>query len=108
MAMNPLDAANAKGCINSVISRTRTKLLPQVPDMTIRFSQSEQSGTFAMRLPPIHPSVSMARSREAGMGRTKSSVAVVRKRRFGKVFYPGSWKGQYDSAEWSSQLRGEV
>ena len=60
MAMNPLDAANPKGCIDSVISRTRTKLLPQVPEMTIRFSQSVESGTSPMRLPLIHSGVSLA------------------------------------------------
>jgi hypothetical protein len=108
MAMNPLDAANAKGCIDSVISRTRTKLLPQVPEMTIRLAQSVESGTFPMRLPLIHSNVSMERANEAGMGRTKSSVAVIRKRRFGKVFHPGSWKGQYDAGEWSSQRRDGV
>ena len=35
-----------------------------------------------------------------------SSVAAIRKRRSGKVFHAGSWKGQYGSGEWSSQLRG--
>src|SRR5258708_36920382 len=99
MAMNPLDAANAKGCIDWVISRTRTKLLPQVPEMTIRFSQSVESGTFPMRLPLIQSSVSMERANKVGMGRTKSSVAVIRRRRFGRVFHPVSLKGAYDAGD---------
>jgi len=106
MAMNPLDAANAKGCIDSVISRTRTKLLPQVPEMTIRFSQSVESGTSPMRLPLIHSGVSNERANTASMGKTKRPVAVIRRRRFGKVFHPGNWKCQYYAGEWSSQRRG--
>src|SRR5882724_11813900 len=54
MAMNPRDAANAKGCIDSVISFTKTKLLPHVPEMTIRFIHSVESGTFPMCLPQIN------------------------------------------------------
>ena len=52
--MNPRDAANAKGCIDSVISFTKTKLLPHVPEMTIRFTHSVESGMFLMRLPRIN------------------------------------------------------
>ena len=48
MAMNPRDAANAKGCIASVISFTKTKLLPHVPEMTIRFVHSVDVDTFPM------------------------------------------------------------
>ena len=54
MAMNPRDAANAKGCIDSVISFTKTKLLPHVPEMTIRFTHNVESGMFPMRLPQIN------------------------------------------------------
>ena len=55
MAINPSDAANAKGCIDSVMSFTKTKLLPHVPEMTIiRFTRSVESGTFPMRLPQIN------------------------------------------------------
>ena len=54
MAMNPRDAANAKGCIDSVISFTKTKLLPHVPEMMIRFTHSVESGTFPMHLPQIN------------------------------------------------------
>jgi hypothetical protein len=108
MAMNPLDAANAKGCINSVISPTRAKLLPQVPEMTIRFSQSVESGTSPMSLPHIHTGVSKERANMAGMGKTKRPVAVIRRRRFGKVFHPGNWKCQCYAGEWWSQRRGGV
>jgi hypothetical protein len=52
--MNPRDAANAKGCIDSVISFTRTKLLPHVPEMMIRFIHSVESGAFPMCLPQIN------------------------------------------------------
>ena len=48
MAMNPRDAEKAKGCIDSVISFTTTKLLPHVPEMTIRFTHSVGSDTFAV------------------------------------------------------------
>jgi hypothetical protein len=54
MAMNPRDAANAKGCIASVMSFTKTKLLPHVPEMTIRLIHSVENGTFRMRLPQIN------------------------------------------------------
>ena len=54
MAMNPRDAANAKGCIDAVISFTKTKLLPHVPEMTIRFAHKVESGMFPMRLPQIN------------------------------------------------------
>jgi hypothetical protein len=67
--------------------------------MTIRFSQSVESGTFPMRLPLIPSSVSMEQANKAGMGRTKSSVPVIRRRRFGRVFHPGSWKGPYDAGD---------
>jgi hypothetical protein len=43
MAMNPRDAANAKGCIESVISFTKTKLPPHVPEITIRFIHSVEN-----------------------------------------------------------------
>ena len=49
MAMNPRDAAKAKGCIDSLMSFTKAKLLPHVPEMTIRFTHSVESGTFPMR-----------------------------------------------------------
>jgi hypothetical protein len=45
MAMKPRDAANAKGCIDCLMSFTRAKLLPHVPEMTIRFTQRTESGT---------------------------------------------------------------
>ncbi len=54
MAMNPRDAANAKGCIDSVISFTKTKLLPHVAEMTIRFTHSVESDTFPICLPQIN------------------------------------------------------
>src|SRR5271154_404971 len=53
MAMNPRDAANAKGFIDSVISFTKTKLLPHVPEMTIRFAHNREDGKFPMRLSKI-------------------------------------------------------
>src|SRR5215469_9292771 len=49
VAMNPRDAANAKGCIDWVMSFTKTKLLPHVPEMRIRFNQRLGSARFAMR-----------------------------------------------------------
>ena len=52
--MNPRDAANAKGCIDSVISLTKTKLLPHVPEMTIRFAHNLEGGKFPMRPPKIN------------------------------------------------------
>jgi hypothetical protein len=48
MAMKPGEAAKAKGCINSVIGLTQTKLLPHVPEMTIRFVHSIAVDTFPM------------------------------------------------------------
>src|SRR5712691_1859777 len=48
IAMNPREAAKAKGYIDSVISLTKTKLLPQVPEMTIRFVHSVGVDTFPM------------------------------------------------------------
>ena len=48
MAMNPRDAANAKGLIDS------TKLLPHVPEMTIRFAHNLEGGKFPMRPPQIN------------------------------------------------------
>ena len=53
MAMKPRDAAKAKGCIDSVISFTKTKLLPHVPEMTIRLTHSAESDTFPGRLSSI-------------------------------------------------------
>ena len=50
MAMKPRDAAKAKGCIDSLMSFTKAKLLPHVPEITIRFTHSVESGTFPMRL----------------------------------------------------------
>lgn len=54
MAMNPRDAANAKGFIDSVGSFTKTKLLPHVPEMTIRFAHNLETGKFPMRAPKIN------------------------------------------------------
>ena len=54
MAMNPRDAANAKGCIDSVISFTKTKLLPHVPEITIKFIQSVENRKRPMSLPQIN------------------------------------------------------
>ncbi len=54
MAMNPRDAANAKGCIDAVISFTKTKLLPHVPEITIRFIHSVENRVFPMALPQIN------------------------------------------------------
>ena len=51
IAMNPREAAKAKGYIDSVISLTKTKLLPQVPEMTIRFVHSVDVDTFLIWLP---------------------------------------------------------
>src|SRR5437899_2982288 len=53
MAMNPREAAKAKGYIDAVISLTRAKLLPQVPEMTSRLTHSANIETFAIRLPQI-------------------------------------------------------
>src|SRR6516164_4739251 len=53
IAMNPRDAAKAKGCIDSVISFTKTKLLPHVPEVTIRLTHSVETGSFSMRLRQI-------------------------------------------------------
>jgi hypothetical protein len=46
--INPRNAVNAKGCTDSVISFTKTKLLPHVPAMTTTFTHSAESGTFPM------------------------------------------------------------
>lgn len=54
MAINPRDAANAKGCIDSVISFTKMKPLPHVPEMTIRFIHSVENRKFPMPLPQIN------------------------------------------------------
>ena len=54
MAMNPRDAANAKGCTDAVMSFTKTKLLPHVPEMTIKFTHNVERGPFPMRLPQIN------------------------------------------------------
>ncbi len=54
MAMNPRVAANAKGCIDSVTSFTKTMLLPHVPEMTIRFAHSLENAKFPMRVPKIN------------------------------------------------------
>ena len=51
MAINPREAAKAKGYIDSVISLKRTKLLPQVPEMTSRLTHSASLETFSIRLP---------------------------------------------------------
>jgi hypothetical protein len=108
MAMNPLDAANAKGVHRLGNQSYESEAAAQVPEMTIRFSQSVESGTSPMRLPLIHSGVSNERANTAGMGKTKRPVAVIRRRRFGKVFHPGNWKCQYYAGEWSSQRRGGV
>lgn len=50
MTMNSRDAANAKGCIDSVISFTKTRLLPHVPEMTTTFTYSAESDSFPMGL----------------------------------------------------------
>jgi hypothetical protein len=39
MAMNPRDAATAKGCIDSMISFTKAKLLPHAADIRSIHSQ---------------------------------------------------------------------
>ena len=52
--MNPRDAAHAKRFIDSVIRFTKTKLLPHVPEMTMRFTHSAESGIFPMRVPQIN------------------------------------------------------
>jgi len=86
--MNPRDAANAKGCIDSVISFTKTKLLPHVPEMTIRFTHSVESGTFPMRLPQINFDCFDGRATKDGFGTTKSSVAAMPETtRLRKVFH---------------------
>src|SRR5215469_10825040 len=54
IATNPRDAANANGCIDSVISFIKTKLLPHVAEMTIRFIHSVESGMFLMCLPKFN------------------------------------------------------
>jgi len=66
MAINPRDAANAKGCIDSVISFTKTKLLPHVPEMTIRFAHSLEDGEFPMRVPKINFECSWTQYGESG------------------------------------------
>ena len=48
MAINPRDAAKAKGYIDPVISFTKTKLLPHVPEITNRFVHSVAADTFPM------------------------------------------------------------
>ena len=53
IAMNPREAAKAKGYIDWVISLTKTKLLPQVPEMTSRLTHSANLETFPIRLPQI-------------------------------------------------------
>jgi hypothetical protein len=55
MAVNPRAAAAARGCIASVISFTKTKLPPHVPEMmTIRLTHSAGSDTFLIRLTQIN------------------------------------------------------
>jgi hypothetical protein len=48
MSMKPREAAKAKGYIDSVIGLTKTKLLPHVTEMTIRFVHSVDVDTFPM------------------------------------------------------------
>src|SRR5438445_8306075 len=75
--MNPRDAANAKGCIDSVMSFTKTKLLPHVPEITIRFTHSVESGTFPMCLSQIDFGYFDGRSAKDGLGTTKRSIAAM-------------------------------
>jgi hypothetical protein len=51
--MNPRAAANAKGCIETVISLTKTKLLPHVPEIIIRLIHSVENRKLPMALPQI-------------------------------------------------------
>lgn len=93
--MNPRDAANAKGYIDSVISFTKTKLLPHVPEMTIRFTHSVESDMFPMRLLQNQLRLFL-------MGRATKGAALVRQRTrspvcprqgdLGKCFTSCSWK----------------
>src|SRR5215469_7496341 len=46
-------AAKAKGYIESLISLTKTKLLPQFPELTSRLTQSAKLATSPIRLPQI-------------------------------------------------------
>jgi len=51
--MKRREAAKAKGYIGSVISLTKTKLLPHVPEMTSRLTHSADLENFSIRLPQI-------------------------------------------------------
>ena len=83
MAMNPRDAANAKGFIDSVISFTKTKLLPHVPEMTIRFAHNLEGGKFPMRPP---------KSTWTSHGRRSMGKAVGRSNTI-NLLYHGSRRG---------------
>jgi len=89
MAMKPRDAAKAKGCIDSLMSFTKAKLLPHVPEMTIRFTHKVESGTFPMAYRKSTSTVLMGRATKGGFGTIKSSVAAMPEAgRLGKVFHP--------------------
>jgi hypothetical protein len=76
MAMNPRDAANAKGCIDSVISFTNTKLLPHVPEITIRFIHSVENRKFPMPLSQIN--FDRSRPTQYGeSGRTSNTIDLL-------------------------------
>jgi hypothetical protein len=76
MAMNPRDAANAKGCIDAVISFTKTKLLPHVPEITIRFIQSVENRKFPMPLPL--PQINFGCSRPTQYGESGRTIKYDR------------------------------
>ena len=68
--MNPRDAAHAKRFIDSVIRFTKTKLLPHVPEMTMRFAHSAESGIFPMRVPQINfHCLNVGEANRGGFGR---------------------------------------
>src|SRR5437016_2728506 len=54
MAVNPRAAAKAKGYIDSVMSLTRTKLLPHVPEITSRLIHSAGVDTSFIRLSQLN------------------------------------------------------
>ena len=91
MAMRPREAAKAKGCIDWVISFTKTKLLPHVPEMTIRFTQRAESDTFPMRLRQIDFDCFDGKSHSGRLGWGTPFGAQTGRLR--TVWYPPGFKG---------------
>ena len=77
MAMNPRDAANAKGCIDAVMSFTKTKLLPHVPEIAIRSIHSVENRKTPMPCPKSNSAAHGRRSMGKAVGRSNTIALLI-------------------------------